>query len=327
MMALQKYNTIKVLGNGSYGTVWQAINLNTGEIVAIKVLKNLFYSKEECMKLPEIKIVKEVMSHANIVKVKEAMIHENIMYIVFEFMEGNNLYNRMVERQQPFYEAQVKRWCLQVLQGLSHVHRCGFIHRDIKPENLLLTWDNNVKIGDFGLALDMNSVPDMMSRGSCIVGTINYIAPEILLGSRNYDQAVDFWSVGATMAELLSFYPLFESSNARNQLLRICQVMGSPKPGEWDEGFRLAKAMNFEFPNNCAGIHGGLSALIPNASAEALDMIRLLCSWNPKARPTITQILRHPFFRGTFTTPPVCYPRAIPPPPPGFIVFGQNLIT
>lgn len=99
------------------------------------------------------------------------------MYIVFQFMEGTN---RMMKQQWTFAEIEIRRWCLQVLPELSHA--CKFIHRDIKSENLLLDKVYKVMMDDFGLALDINCVDDMRSRGSYLVGTIYYMGSRNLLG-------------------------------------------------------------------------------------------------------------------------------------------------
>lgn len=101
------------------------------------------------------------------------------------------------------------------------------------------------------------------------------------------------WAVGAILAELFTLSPLFPGESETDQIYKICTVLGNPDSNIWPEGMGLPRSINFRFfqipPAN-------LSEIIPNASLEALDLIRQLCSWDPLKRPTAEQSLQHPFF-------------------------------
>ena len=111
---MNRYKTIKPLGDGTYGSVHKAVNRTSGEIVAIKRMKKKFYSWEECMQLREVQSLRK-MSHPNIVKLKEVIRENDMLYFVFEFLE-QNLYQLCKERDSLFQESKVRNLCYQLLQ-------------------------------------------------------------------------------------------------------------------------------------------------------------------------------------------------------------------
>jgi len=153
---MNRYKTIKKLGDGTYGSVVKAVNKQTGELVAIKILKRKYKTWEECIQLREIKSLKK-LNHPNIVKLKEVIRENDMLYLVFEFLE-QNVYQLMKERQKHFPEARIRNIVYQIMQGLAYMHKMGFMHRDMKPENLLAIRDT-IKIADFGLAREIRSRP------------------------------------------------------------------------------------------------------------------------------------------------------------------------
>ncbi|KAG5540416.1 hypothetical protein RHGRI_020584 [Rhododendron griersonianum] len=126
------YKIIKEVGDGTFGTVWRAINKQSGEVVAIKKMKRKYYSWEECINLREVKSLRK-MNHPNIVKLKEVIRENDILYFVFEYMECN-LYQLIKDRAKLFSEAEVRNWCFQVFQGLAYMRQRGYFHRDLKPD-------------------------------------------------------------------------------------------------------------------------------------------------------------------------------------------------
>uniref|UniRef100_A0A0E0A480 Protein kinase domain-containing protein n=1 Tax=Oryza glumipatula TaxID=40148 RepID=A0A0E0A480_9ORYZ len=239
---MERYKIIKEVGDGTFGSVWRAINKESGEVVAIKKMKKKYYSWEECINLRE---------------VKEC-----------------NLYQLMKSRGKPFSETEVRNWCFQIFQALSHMHQRGYFHRDLKPENLLVTKEL-IKIADFGLAREISSEPPYTEY----VSTRWYRAPEVLLQASVYNSAVDMWAMGAIIAELFSLRPLFPGSNEADEIYKICSVLGTPNQRTWAEGLQLAASIRFQFP-------------------------QWLCSWDPQRRPTAVEVLQHPFFQPCFYIPP-----------------------
>ncbi|XP_072756287.1 serine/threonine-protein kinase dyf-5 isoform X3 [Anoplolepis gracilipes] len=178
----------------------------------------------------------------------------------------------------------------QVLQGLAFMHKHGFFHRDMKPENLLCMGPELVKIADFGLAREIRSRPPYTDY----VSTRWYRAPEVLLHSTTYNSPIDIWAVGCIMAELYTFRPLFPGKSEIDEIFKICSVIGTPDKDDWPEGYQLAAAMNFKFPNFT---RTSLAVLIPNASQEAVILMEDMLQWNPIKRPTAQQSLRYPYFQ------------------------------
>ncbi|MCL7036240.1 hypothetical protein MKW94_019300, partial [Papaver nudicaule] len=229
---MDRYKIIKEVGDGTFGSVYRALNKQTGEVVAIKKMKRKYYSWEECINLREVKSLRK-MNHPNIVKLKEVIRENDILYFVFEYMDCN-LYQLIKDKVKLFPEAEVRNWCFQVFQALAYMHQRGYFHRDLKHENLLVTKDL-IKVANFGLAREICSQPPyteyvstrwlvpirlplMLSpslNASCHPNKYaygRYRAPEVLLQSSSYNSAVDMWAMGGIMAELLSLRPLFPGS-------------------------------------------------------------------------------------------------------------------
>uniref|UniRef100_A0A667Y0A6 non-specific serine/threonine protein kinase n=1 Tax=Myripristis murdjan TaxID=586833 RepID=A0A667Y0A6_9TELE len=284
---MNRYTTIRQLGDGTYGSVILGRSLESGELVAIKKMKRKFYSWEECMNLREVKSLKK-LNHANVVKLKEVIRENDHLYFIFEYMK-ENLYQLMKDRTRLFPESAVRNIMFQILQGLAFIHKHGFFHRDMKPENLLCMGPELVKIADFGLAREIRSRPPYTDY----VSTRWYRAPEVLLRSTSYSSPIDQWAVGCIMAELYTLRPLFPGSSEVDTIFKICQVLGTPKKNDWPEGYQLASAMNFRWPQ-C--VPSNLRTLIPNASSEAIHLMRDLLQWDPKKRPASGQALKYSYF-------------------------------
>ncbi|XP_076682820.1 serine/threonine-protein kinase ICK isoform X2 [Andrena cerasifolii] len=287
-MKMNRYITLNQLGDGTFGSVVLGERIDTGEKVAIKRMKRKYYSWEEAMNLREVKSLKK-LSHANVVKLKEVIRENDVLYFVFEYMK-ENLYQLMKDRDKLFPEPVIRNIVYQVLQGLAFMHKHGFFHRDMKPENLLCMGPELVKIADFGLAREIRSRPPYTDY----VSTRWYRAPEVLLHSITYNSPIDIWAVGCIMAELYTFRPLFPGKSEIDEIFKICSVIGTPEKDDWPEGYQLATAMNFKFPNFT---RTSLSVLIPNASQEAVILMEDMLQWNPIKRPTAQQSLRYPYFQ------------------------------
>ncbi|XP_011862593.1 PREDICTED: serine/threonine-protein kinase ICK isoform X2 [Vollenhovia emeryi] len=285
---MNRYITLNQLGDGTFGSVVLGERIDTGEKVAIKRMKRKYYSWEEAMNLREVKSLKK-LSHANVVKLKEVIRENDVLYFVFEYMK-ENLYQLMKDREKLFPEPVIRNMVYQVLQGLAFMHKHGFFHRDMKPENLLCMGPDLVKIADFGLAREIRSRPPYTDY----VSTRWYRAPEVLLHSTTYNSPIDIWAVGCIMAELYTFRPLFPGKSEIDEIFKVCSVIGTPDKEDWPEGFQLATAMNFKFPNFT---RTSLSVLIPNASQEAVILMEDMLQWNPIKRPTAQQSLRYPYFQ------------------------------
>lgn len=284
---MNRYHQIRTLGDGTYGSVTLARSNDNGEMVAVKKMKKKFYSWQECLELREIRSLKK-LNHVNIIKLKEVIRESDNLFFIFEYMK-ENLYQLMKDRDKLFPETAVRNITFQVLQGLAFMHKHGYFHRDLKPENLLCMGQDLVKIADFGLAREIRSQPPYTDY----VSTRWYRAPEVLLRSTNYSSPIDIWAVGCIMAELYTLRPIFPGSSELDEIFKICKVLGTASKEDWPEGLQLATRMNFRWPQ-CSAT--ALKTVMPNASKDALDLIRQMLQWNPKKRPTAMQALRHNYF-------------------------------
>ncbi|KAI3994664.1 hypothetical protein MKX01_027554 [Papaver californicum] len=313
---MESYTPIEVVGEGTFGLVWKAIDNRSNEIVAVKQMKDSCSSWEECLALPEVKALIKLGDHPNIVRLRQIVLENNVLYLVFGYVEFtlHSLMNNKISLcKNPelrdellkikfglFSEFEIRALSRQMFLALAEMHRPGgYFHRDLKPANLLVTKDENIiKIADFGQARQVGC----QSPCTDYVTTRWYRAPEVLLNSVSYNSAVDMWAIGAIMAELYSFSVLFRGENREDQLYQICSVIGSPTHESWAEGIQLANLCGYKFPQ--VPVVHGLSSMIPSASREAKDLIKSLCSWDPKKRPTAMEALEHPYFAPSFCVLP-----------------------
>ena len=199
---MEKYETIKAVGDGSFGTVTKARNKLSNEIVAIKRMKAKFNSWDEAMKLREVKSLRK-LNHHNIVKLKEVIRQKDSLFFVFEFME-KNLYEIISKGVAAPTEQEIRLMAYDSLQGIAFCHKNGYFHRDLKPENLLINNQQVVKLADFGLAREIRARPPFTEY----VSTRWYRAPELLLCSPNYNSPIDIFAMGCILAEMYLLRPL-----------------------------------------------------------------------------------------------------------------------
>jgi len=287
---MDNFEIISMIGEGSFGSVSKAKNLKTNEIIAIKKMKKKYNSWDECLNLREVNSLKKLNQNENIIKLKEIILDKDTLYLIFEYMEMNllELLNSHQEDNKKLTEDQIRCIIKQTLQGVSYMHKFGFFHRDFKPENLLIR-GAEVKIADFGLAREIRSIPPYTDY----VATRWYRAPEIILRSTNYNSPVDIWAIGSLMAELYNNNPIFPGSSDKDQIIKICSILGTQNFLNWEEGKQLLKKIDLKIPflNEVP-----LQNIIKNASQEALDLMSLMLQWDPNQREKAQTLLNHPFF-------------------------------
>ena len=219
---MEKYSILNKVGDGTFGSVAKAVNIETQEIVAIKKMKKNFQTWDEAMNLRELKALRKLI-HPNIVKLHEVVRLKDHLYFVFEYGDFN-VYEWLKARPEPPSDIEIQGITYQCLQGISYCHKNGFFHRDLKPENLLINETNQVKLIDFGLAREIRSRPPFTDY----VSTRWYRAPELLLGAVNYNSPIDIFAMGCILAELFLRRPLFPGTSEADQLNKICEVFGAP---------------------------------------------------------------------------------------------------
>ena len=296
---MEDYEMITRLGGGSFADVYKALEKSTGELVAIKVLKRKYKKWDDCNELMECRSLQKLHNDStfnkpgeeNIIKLKHIIFIKKTgtLNLIFEYMETDLLELMKSCEPKTLKEDQIRDIMHQTLLGLSFMHKYGFFHRDMKPENLLLT-RNKLKIADFGLAREIRSVPPYTEY----VSTRYYRAPECILKSTNYNSPIDIWALGCIMAEMYTHpQPLFCGSNEKEVLFRICSVLGTPTHDIWNDGIRQANIVGIKFPT-CPGTE--LEKIIPEASSEAIDLMKQMIKWDPNKRATAKNLLNHPFF-------------------------------
>ena len=300
-MSMQDYEIIKRLGGGSFADVFLAKEKATSELVAIKVLKKKYRKFDECCELRECKSLQKLCKDSlqsqkgydNIIKLKQIIFEKKTgkLNLVFEYME-TDLYELMKKRSPgKLSEEEIKDITYQTLLGLYHMHKYGFFHRDMKPENLLLT-GKKVKIGDFGLAREIRSIPPYTEY----VSTRYYRAPECILRTTNYSSPIDIWALGCIMAEMYMHpMPLFYGQTEKEVFIKICTTLGSPTSSTWIEGVNQANLIGMKYPQ-CPGTD--LASIVTGASPEAIDLMNQMLKWDPNCRATAASLLNHPFFNG-----------------------------
>ncbi|KAJ3159240.1 hypothetical protein HDU86_001843 [Geranomyces michiganensis] len=335
---MNKYKVLKHIGDGSFGIVLKAEHTETGEMVAIKKMKQKYYNWEEAVNLREVKSLVKLSNHPNIIKLKEVLRENDELHFVFEFMDGNLYQLTKNQDGKLLPESEVKSLIFQVLLGLAHMHKHGFFHRDMKPENLLMS-GKTVKLADFGLARETRSRPPYTEYVSTR-WSVGYRAPEIILRSTSYSSPIDIWAVGCIFAELFTLRPLFPGNTEMDQLFKIVEILGTPgvelgggnhdntgqskggsgdiprqrthitAGGTWPEGLRLAGAMKFRFPQVPPR---PLVQVIPNAADGPLQLLADMLRYDPNQRPTAQEALQHPWFADMWDTAFAKNALAIPP--------------
>lgn len=211
-MRLGKYEVGRTLGEGNFGKVKYARNLETGQSFAIKILEkhrilDLNITDQIKREIGTLKLLR----HPNVVRLHEVLASKSKIYMVLEYVDGGELFD-IIASKGKLSEAQGRKLFQQLIDGVSYCHSKGVFHRDLKLENVLLDAKGNVKITDFGLsALPQHFKDDGLLHTTC--GSPNYVAPEIL-SNRGYDGATsDTWSCGVILYVILTGYLPFDDRN------------------------------------------------------------------------------------------------------------------
>lgn len=206
--------------------------------------------------------------------------------------------HRVIQSKQPLSEKHHKCFVKQILEAIKAMHAIGVFHRDLKPGNILVSKDCQVRITDFGLARFMDeptrSGQNEVSPMTEYVVTRWYRCPELLLSpNRPYSEAIDLWSIGCILAELLRRKPLFPGKNHANQVQLIFEVLGYS--GEEELGFPISGEASAFLDKRCRFRKQPLRKFIPDASDSSLALVESLLTVNPANRPSAVVALNHPF--------------------------------
>ncbi len=215
---IQNYEIRAHLGEGGMGTVYRATDNVLGREVALKMLHAPLLQQSQFLDRfkKEARLLAQLL-HPNIAVIYNLIEQDSNQYMVMEYVEGKNLDSMLREQRTLSYKWVVPVF-LQALEGLRHAHKKGIYHRDIKPSNLILTPDGTVKLMDFGIA--MMAGEKRMTQVNRVVGTIEYMAPELIEG-KDPSIASDIYATGITMYELLTGKLPFEGNTDFNLMQDI----------------------------------------------------------------------------------------------------------
>lgn len=254
----------KTIATGAFSKVKLVTHEATGKSFVAKILPKSNRDVENDIRV-EISILRKVC-HANVVQLIEILESPRNYYIILEPVLGGDLCAMIMEAQDGIPEPTTALLFAQLVQGVHACHRNGVAHRDLKPENILLTPDRQVKISDFGLSR-LHKTSNFQAHDTefaqTLTGTLAYVSPEVLSGQYDAFKA-DLWSLGCILYVMLTGRFPFGSAQGRALERRI--------------------------------LSGDIAALPPSVSAPARDLTMRLMSMNPKERPSLDEVLRHPFF-------------------------------
>jgi len=255
---LNDFDIGQSLGRGKFGNVVLVREKHTKFVCALKILyrEQLRKANIEHQVKREIQI-QYYLSHQNILKLYGYFWDEKRIFIILEYAKGGELYKHLKAKKR-FDEDTAAKYILSLASALDYIHRHNVIHRDIKPENILLDCNGNLKLADFGWA-----VHTPLHRRTTVCGTLDYLAPEIVMGEQ-HDEKVDNWSLGVLTYEFIVGHPPFEADGDKATYLRI-------------------KAGKLDFPSH--------------VSDDAQNFIRSLLQRDPSRRMNLSDIHVHPFIK------------------------------
>jgi len=260
-VAVKRYAKGRLLGKGGFAKCFEVTNLESKKVLAAKIIQKSSLTKSRARQklISEIKIHKS-LHQVNIVNFEHVFEDQENVYILLEICTNQTL-NELLKRRKRLTELEVQCYLSQIIHALKYLHSNRVIHRDLKLGNLFLSEKMEIKVGDFGLATKLEFDGE---KKRTICGTPNYIAPEILDGKVGHSYEVDIWSVGVIIYTMLVGKPPFETPDVKTTYKKI-------------------RMNSYSFPEH-----------VP-LSESAKGLITKILNLDPSRRPSLDEILDHPF--------------------------------
>ena len=216
--SINDFEILKKLGKGSFGEVFKVRRKKDDKIYVLKVVDYSQMSSEEITSaVLECTVLAKVHSEY-VCKYYDSFYEAQYINIVMEFCESGDLQQYIkAQNKKPLDENTIWRLFIEICLGLYYLHNLRILHRDIKSMNIFLGKDNKVKIGDLGVAKELNETKKMAHT---IVGTPYYLSPE-LCEEKSYNHKSDVWSLGCVLYEMCAYRYPFEATNRVALILRI----------------------------------------------------------------------------------------------------------
>lgn len=350
---LDSYKILEMISEGAYGIVYKAVDTETGDIVALKRVKvDPLKEKETGFPVSSIREIRALahLRHDHVVSMRDLISDSSgaNIYLVMDYIphdlhqmlkkhlkkslaaapnslapnlattSGSPSITPAIASIEPLFTiANAKSLMHDLLLSMAFLHSKNFMHRDIKSSNLLVSDQGKLYLADFGLAKEWTATGKAQRTPTVV--TITYRAPELAFGAPDYNVAIDMWSVGLVMAEILSGRELMRGvKNELELMARLVEIFGSPNEVNYGKGFNQLSVNN---PKSSITLkpqpENRLRSFFPQLSRQGFDLLSRLLCYDPEKRITADQALAHAWFKELpVAVRPVVVPPKIPTPPP-----------
>jgi cyclin-dependent kinase-like len=286
---MENYESLGIIGEGTYGVVVRARHRETGQVVAIKKFKESDEDEQvRKTSLREVRLLKQ-LRHDNIITLLEVFRRKGKLYLVFEYVEKTIL-EVIEQRPNGLDEEEVRRFMYQLLRGVEYCHSHHVIHRDIKPENILISKNGALKLCDFGFARTMS----LGGKYTDYVATRWYRGPELLVGEVEYGKGVDTWAIGCILAEISNGQPLFPGDSDIDQLAHIMRCTGKLTTRQVQTFRRNPLYVGVDMPSQ--KVTATLDSRFPAVARPWLGFLKACLKNDPEDRDPCSALMSLPYF-------------------------------
>jgi len=270
-LTVDHFELLKVIGKGSFGKVMQVRKKDTGKIYAMKVLKKaqLIKRKQVAHTKTERRVLEDI-EHPFIVGLRFAFQTDNKLYMVLDYFAGGELFFHLKSGGR-FTEERARFYAAEIAMALQCLHENQIVYRDLKPENVLLDEDGHIRLTDFGLSKEGVTLTKLTHT---FCGTPEYLAPEVIHG-QGYGIAVDWWSLGTLLYEMLTGLPPFYNQNLHMMYEKIIRAKLSFPPHLSPNARSVLSALLERSPKSRLGCMRGLDDLKRHPFFDGIDWDRL----------------------------------------------------